>query len=83
MTVAMVPMLPVPEPTPILSLQGFLVAIQQVLIGIAIGYSLEAFIQIFSFAGFLVGMQSSLGFAAMVDSSNGQVPVVSHYFQLL
>tara|TARA_B100001094_G_C18195884_1_gene810894 strand:- start:14031 stop:14810 length:780 start_codon:yes stop_codon:yes gene_type:complete len=83
MTVALVPMLPEPEAIPLLSLNGFLVTIQQVIIGMSMGFMLNVFIQIFNFAGFLIGMQSSLGFAAMVDPNNGQqVPVVAHYYQI-
>jgi flagellar biosynthetic protein FliR len=83
MTVAMTPMLKQPEFIDVFSVTGFLLTLQQVVIGVSVGFILLTFIHIFNFAGFLISMQSSLGFAAVVDPSHGQqVPVVAHYYQL-
>lgn len=84
MTVALAPLIDPPPSIPLLSVPGFLVTLMQVVIGIAMGFVLLIVLQTFTFAGYFIGMQTSLGFAAMVDPSNGQqVPVVGHVYQLL
>ncbi|WP_028117905.1 flagellar biosynthetic protein FliR [Ferrimonas senticii] len=83
-TLAAVPMLPQPPPLEMLSLTGALVTAQQVLIGTAMGFVSLLVIQTFVLAGQIIGMQTSLGFASMVDPSNGQqVPLVGQFYLLL
>lgn len=60
------------------------VTLQQIIIGLAMGYALTVVFAAFVSGGQMVGQMSGLGFAAMVDPQNGvQVPVVSQFYQML
>jgi flagellar biosynthetic protein FliR len=67
-----------------LSAQGLVISVQQVLIGLAMGFTLQMV-----FAAIVIGAQSiamsmGLGFANAVDPQNGvQVPVVAQYYLTL
>ncbi|NRA83369.1 MAG: flagellar biosynthetic protein FliR, partial [Gammaproteobacteria bacterium] len=64
--------------------ESFLIIAQQILIGIALGFMSLLVMQTFVLAGQIIGMQTSLGFASMVDPASGQqVPVVGQFFLLL
>lgn len=83
-TAAVAPILPPPPQVDLLSAQGFLISAQQVVIGIAIGFVSVLVLNTFVLAGQIIGMQTSLGFASMVDPSNGQqVPLVGQFYLLL
>ena len=57
---------------------------QQLLSGIALGFSAVLFFQIFVITGQFIGMQMGLGFAALVDPGNGlNVTVWSQFFLML
>ena len=54
------------------------------MIGSAIGFVSVMFLQIFVIAGQAIAMQSGLGFASMVDPTNGMsVPAVGQFFLIL
>jgi len=80
-TVVITPLLP---PMPVIEgigLQTFIIIAQQLLIGIALAFSLEILMNIFIMSGQLVAMQTGLGMAMMVDPSNGvNVAVVAQWF---
>jgi len=67
-----------------LSVQGLLISAQQILVGLAMGFTLQMV-----FAAIVIGAQSiamsmGLGFATAVDPQNGvQVPVVAQYYLTL
>lgn len=62
----------------------FVITAQQLLSGIALGFSAVLFFQIFVIAGQFIGMQMGLGFAALVDPGNGlNVTVWSQFFLML
>ncbi|MBY6186868.1 flagellar type III secretion system protein FliR [Marinobacter hydrocarbonoclasticus] len=83
-TAAVAPILPAPPQIDLLSAEGFLISAQQVVIGIAIGFVSVLVLNTFVLAGQIIGMQTSLGFASMVDPSNGQqVPLVGQFYLLL
>ncbi|WP_025821636.1 flagellar biosynthetic protein FliR [Shewanella marina] len=83
-TVAVVPMLPPVAYTELFSITSFLITLQQILIGIAMGFVSLLLMQCFVLAGQIIGMQTSLGFASMVDPGSGQqTPVVGNFFLLL
>ncbi|WP_435274265.1 flagellar biosynthetic protein FliR [Psychrobium sp. nBUS_13] len=66
------------------SFSSYIIVIQQTLIGVAIGFISVLVMQSFVIAGQVIGMQTSLGFASMVDPGSGQtVPVVGQFFLLL
>lgn len=83
-TVAVRGMLPAMPDVPLFSVAGMLITAQQVLIGVVVGFITQIFMAAFILAGQVVGMQTSLGFASMVDPVNGQsVPVVAQFFLIL
>lgn len=73
-----------PKEIELLSFQGFLTVFEQIVIGVAMGFVTQFMIQTFVMLGQILGMQSSLGFASMVDPANGQnTPVLGQLFMLL
>jgi flagellar biosynthetic protein FliR len=81
---AIAPLVPPPPAVEILSAVGLLVAIQQLLIGAAIGLVLRLVFVIVELAGQIVAQQMGLGFASLVDPQTGlQVPVLSQFYIIL
>ena len=81
LTWVMLPLIPpVPALDP-LSAAGVLVTAQQMLIGLAIGFSIQLVFAALVVAGQTVAMGMGLGFAQMVDPQNGvNVPVIGQYY---
>lgn len=79
--------LPVVPPVPLdslVDLGSFLVGIQQVIIGLAIGFVSMLVLNTFVLAGQIVAMQTGLGFASIVDPVNGiNVPAVGQFYLIL
>ena len=75
-----VPLLPpVPAIDPI-SFDGLMIVLQQVVIGLAMGFIVQMVFQALVVAGESIANGMGLGFARMVDPANGvQVPVVSQF----
>ncbi len=66
------------------SWQGLLILIQQLLIGMAIGFIMRVVFAAVEAAGEIVGLQMGLGFATFFDpQSAGQTLVISQFFNLL
>jgi flagellar biosynthetic protein FliR len=64
-----------------LSITALLITVQQVFIGVLMGLMFVMLLQIFVVAGQIVAMQMGLGFASMVDPTNGvTVPVLSQIY---
>lgn len=84
-TFAVMPSIPaVPEEIELLSFKGFLTTAEQILIGVSMGMVTQFIIQTFVLLGQILGMQSSLGFASMVDPANGQnTPLLGQLFMFL
>ncbi|MCE9680029.1 flagellar type III secretion system protein FliR [Shewanella sp. AS1] len=83
-TVAIAPVLPVNTDTELFSFAAVFVTAQQVVIGAAMGFVTLLVMQTFVLTGQIIGMQTSLGFASMVDPASGQqTPVVGNFFLLL
>jgi flagellar biosynthesis protein FliR len=81
LVVPLLPPLPVVEP---LSLQSLMIVVQQVLIGLALGFFLQVMFQIFVLGGQFIAMKMGLGFASMNDPSSGvSVTVISQYYLIL
>lgn len=77
----LVPPMPAVEP---LSVAGLSISIQQVLIGLAMGFILQMVLAALTIAGEAIAMTMGLGFASMVDPANGvNVPVLSQFFLIL
>jgi flagellar biosynthetic protein FliR len=79
------PSLPaVPTELELLSFQGFLTTFEQIVIGVAMGMVTQFMLQTFVMLGQILGMQSSLGFASMVDPANGQnTPLLGQLFMFV
>ena len=83
-TVAMAPLLPTMPAVELFSLPGALITFQQVLVGVAIGLASQFLIQTFIVAGQVIAMQTSLGFASLVDPINGgSTPVFGQFYLML
>jgi flagellar biosynthetic protein FliR len=79
-----VPLLPDMPAVDSLSLATVLITLQQLVIGVLLGFSLQMLLQIFVIAGQIIAMNMGLGFASMVDPSNGiSVPVVSQIYLIM
>lgn len=75
---------PIQAPFDTVSPAGMLVTIQQIIIGVALGFMSLLAVNTFALAGQVLGMQIGLGFAAMVDPNSGQqVPVVAQFYLML
>jgi flagellar biosynthetic protein FliR len=67
-----------------LSAEGLMVGVQQVLIGLAMGFTLQMVFSAVVIAAQSMAMSMGLGFATAVDPQNGvQVPVVAQYYLTL
>jgi flagellar biosynthetic protein FliR len=68
---------PVPE-VEALSLPGLYISVQQILIGFAMGFTLQLVFGALMIAGEVIAMSMGLGFASMIDPNNGvSVPVIA------
>jgi len=78
--------MPMVPPSPVdnlVSAGTFLIVIQQLLIGIAIGFISMMVLNTFVLAGQIIAMQTGLGFASIVDPVNGiNVPAVGQFYLL-
>jgi len=67
-----------------LSWSTAVLAIEQVLIGVAIGFSMQLTLAALGLAGEFVGLQMGFGFASLFDIQSGfQVPVMANFFSLV
>ncbi len=83
-TILVQPLLPPSPVVNVLDAEGFLVALQQVGIGAVMGFILQLAFNALIFGGQVMAYSMGLGFAHMMDPTNGvQVPVVSQYWLIL
>lgn len=83
-TFVVMPLLPVYPSVEMFSYQGFLVAVTQVMIGLASGFIVQLVFSALLFAGQGVALSMGLGFASMVDPQNGQpVPVIAQFYMMV
>lgn len=70
---------PMPDVAP-LSPEGLLIALQQILIGMSIGFTLRITFLAIEMAGHIIGLQMGLGFALLFDPDHaGQVPLMAQF----
>lgn len=83
-TMVVFPVIPeVPNIDPV-SAEGFLISIQQVMIGISMGLSIRVIFIALELAGQAIGQLMGLMLASMVDPLNGnQVPIIGQFYLLL
>ena len=86
-TVIVAPNIAAVPATPILSAEGFVLVARQLLIGIAMGFSMRLAFAAVEYAGDLIGLQMGIGFATLVNpETNDQSPIVGSmlgYFTML
>jgi len=75
----------VPHPVPVtLSWATIVLAVQQVLVGLAIGFAMQLTLAAMTIAGDFIGVQMGFGFAGLFDIQNRfEVPVMSDLFGLI
>ncbi|MDY0007980.1 MAG: flagellar biosynthetic protein FliR, partial [Spongiibacteraceae bacterium] len=63
---------------------AFVVAAQEILVGVALATALQLLLHVFVMAGQMMAMQMGLGFASMVDPANGiSVTVMSQLYLMI
>ncbi|NHQ85861.1 flagellar biosynthetic protein FliR [Iodobacter sp. HSC-16F04] len=78
------PVLPAMPQVPVVSPAGILIVINQLLIGIAIGYIVRIIFSAMEMAGHLAGLQMGLGFASFYDPLHAtSVPIVAQFLSLM
>jgi len=78
------PVLPAFESVDPLSAEGVLLAAQQLLVGLAMGFIMQMAFSALVIAGQVLAMTMGLGFALSVDPQNGvQVPVLSQLYVII
>ncbi|EPJ46000.1 MAG: flagellar biosynthesis protein [Osedax symbiont Rs1] len=83
-SMAIVPTLPALPLIDGLSLTTYLLVIEQMLVGVALGFSLHVMFQIFAIGGQMIANQMGLGFASVNDPANGvSIVVVGQYYMML
>lgn len=77
----LIPPMPAVDP---LSIASLLIAVQQVVIGLAMGFILQMVFAAFSIAGENIALGMGLGFAQLADPQTGvQSPVLGQYYGIL
>lgn len=80
-TLVVIPLLPDPPNVELFSYHGFMVTLQQLVIGLSTGFVLQMVFSVMLLGGQSIAYSMGLGFASMVDPASGiQVPVVSQVF---
>ncbi|KGS12857.1 MULTISPECIES: flagellar biosynthetic protein FliR [Pseudomonas syringae group] len=83
-TVVVAPALPDMPPVQALDLSALLLIGEQIIIGAGMGLSLQLFFHIFVIAGQIISTQMGMGFASMVDPTNGvSSATIGQFFTLL
>ena len=83
LTLLLVPLLPPMPAVPVVSGEGVFIIVQQLLIGVAMGFAMRLVITAVELAGAMIGMQMGLGFAMQFDPMMGaQVPSLSRLLTL-
>ena len=83
-TLAIAPALPPMPAVPPATLAGLWIILQQMLIGIGMGFAARIVFSAFDLAGEFMGFQMGLGFATFYDPLRGsQTPVLANFFSIL
>lgn len=79
-----IPLLPKQPAIEVLSHEGLMTGVQQILIGLIMGFVLQLVFSAVIFAGQAIAYSMGLGFASMVDPATGvSVPVISQFYLVL
>ncbi|WP_101760500.1 flagellar biosynthetic protein FliR [Oceanicoccus sp. KOV_DT_Chl] len=83
LTMVLAPNLPEMPVIDALSVATMVLIVQQLLIGIAMGFVMQLLLQLFVVGGQIIAMHMALGFASMVDPTNGVTVTVLSQFHLM
>ncbi len=84
LTLLVAPALPDMPVVDVFSVSGLLIVLQQVLIGITMGFVLQMVFSALVMAGEQMAFSMGLGFASMIDPQNGvSVPVISQFLTVV
>ncbi|MEM9102081.1 MAG: flagellar biosynthetic protein FliR [Pseudomonadota bacterium] len=84
LTIVSAPFVEIIPDVSLLSLSSALIIIEQIIIGVGIGFITKLLFETFILGAQIIAMQTGLGFASMIDPTNGlQVPVLSQFYLLL
>ena len=84
LTIVVGPLVPELPAVELFSLNGMLVVMQQIIIGLAMGFTLQLVFQAFVFSGQMVALTMGLGFASLNDPVTGVVvPTVSQFYTIM
>jgi flagellar biosynthetic protein FliR len=84
LTLAIMPTLPALPNFEIFSMSGILILVEQIVIGLAIGFSMQLVFAAVDVAGQVIGMTMGLGFASFFDpNTHGQSTAVSQFLMIL
>jgi flagellar biosynthetic protein FliR len=83
LAVVIAPTLPPPPPVALLSGEGIMILLQQIAIGLALGFAMRILFAAIEFAGQFMGLQMGLSMASMYDPINGaQTPVLAQFLTI-
>lgn len=83
-TLILIPVLPEMPVYEGISLQTWIIILNQIIIGTLLGFTLQLLFQSFITGAQLIALQSGLGFAAMTDPATGiQVVVVAQFYSMM
>jgi len=83
-TLLVQPVLPAVPVVSVFSNDALMIALQQIIIGVALGLIMQMAFQALIFGGQVMAYSMGLGFANMMDPTNGvQVPVVAQFWLIL
>lgn len=83
-TALVAPLVPTPAGIEPASASGLLILAQQVLIGLAMGFTMHVVFHAAEMAGEFIGLQMGLGFATLYDPSvPGMIPIVGQYLGIV
>jgi flagellar biosynthesis protein FliR len=78
------PLLPLAPLVSFMSLEGMLMVIKEVIIGLSLGFTLQVVLHVFLLVGQFIALKLGLGFAAQNDPSSGvSVTILSQFYLLL
>jgi flagellar biosynthetic protein FliR len=84
LTLIIMPVIPPVPVADVFSVGTWVLGIQQLIIGIAIGFLSNMVLNTFVLAGQIIALQTGLGFASIVDPVNGiSVPAVGQFYLIL
>ena len=84
LTLVVSPILPVQPDVEFLSLKGVILTIQEVIVGVAMGFAVQLVFDAIALGGQVIAMSMGLGFAVFLDRERGvNIPVLGQLFLML